>query len=635
LASGCFKPALTSKGLAHCASCELKENLWLCLQCGNLGCGRAQFGGVGGHSHGLAHFEASRHPVAVKLGSITPEGGADIYCYLCNDERTDPELAKHLAYWGINIAEREKTEKSLTELNIEQNLRWEFSMTSEDGKELKPLFGKGLAGLKNLGNSCYLNSILQCLYELPAFRERYFDKARDLPEVLNPAEDLETQLRKIGDGLWSGRYSRPDPDVVASEYSAELPHQKGLAPAMLKALIGKGHEEFSTMRQQDAFELLLHLFNHVEKSNHPAGLKDPVSDFRFVLEQRLQCLSCKKVAYRTDIQDNISVPVPARRIRPPGVSMDEVEAGKDKKEAFEPVTITECLDIFTADEVVEFRCKACGRNGGAKKRSGFRTFPNVLIINCRRFDLANWVPTKLDIPIIVGDDCISLDQYLSSGQQPGEQLLPDDAEESKPSFVPNEIIMAQLEAIGFPKPRCEKALYNTGNADVEAAMNWLFGHMEDPDIDEPLVIPGGGSKAGPSQDQIDIVTNMGFSPAQAKRALKEADGNVGAAVEWIFSHLDDTFEEEDEVMTEAGSSEKKEDPGTRELPANFKLNSIVCHKGGSIHAGHYVAFVKKDLSNIEGEQGESWVLFNDEKVVKSGDAEEMKKFAYVYFFKRV
>jgi ubiquitin carboxyl-terminal hydrolase 5/13 len=239
------------------------------------------------------------------------------------------------------------------------------------------------------------------------------------------------------------------------------------------------------------------------------------------------------------------------------------------------------------------------------------------------------VPTKLDIPIIVSDDCISLDQYLSSGQQPGEQLLPDDAEESKPSFVPSEILMAQLEAIGFPKPRCEKALYNTGNADVEAATNWLFGHMEDPDIDEPLVIPEGGSKAGPSQDQIDMVTNMGFSPAQAKKALKEANGNVEAAVEWIFSHLDDTFEEEDEVMTEAGSSEKKEDSGTRELPANFELNSIVCHKGGSIHAGHYVAFVKKDLSNIEGEEGENWVLFNDEKVVKSGDVTEMKKFAYV------
>lgn len=307
--------------------------------------------------------------MSVKLGSITPEGTADIYCYACNDERTDPEIQAHLAHWGIILAERQKTEKSLTEMQIEQNLKWEFSMTSEDGKDLTPLFGKGLTGLKNLGNSCYLASILQCLYALPAFKERYYDNG-SLPEVANPAEDLETQLRKIGDGLWSGRYSKPDTDVEVSENTPNVPHQKGIAPGMLKALIGKGHEEFSTMRQQDAFELLLHLFSNIEKRPQPAGLKDPVEDFRFVLEQRLQCNGCKKVAYRTDTQDNISVPVPARRIKTPDITMDEAgeaEAGKEKKDSFEPVSINECLDIFTAPEHVEFSCKSCGSKQGATK----------------------------------------------------------------------------------------------------------------------------------------------------------------------------------------------------------------------------------------------------------------------------
>lgn len=46
---------------------------------------------------------------------------------------------------------------------------------------------------------------------------------------------------------------------------------------------------------------------------------------------------------------------------------------------------------------------------------------------------------------------------------------------------------------------------------------------------------------------------------------------------------------------------------------------------------HYVAFIRKKLS----EEETSWVLFNDEKVVKVVDVEEMKKTAYVYFFKRV
>ena len=34
------------------------------------------------------------------------------------------------------------------------------------------------------------------------------------------------------------------------------------------------------------------------------------------------------------------------------------------------------------------------------------------------------------------------------------------------------------------------------------------------------------------------------------------------------------------------------------------------------------------------ENAKSWVLFNDEKVVKAEAMDEMKKFAYVYFFQR-
>jgi len=45
-----------------------------------------------------------------------------------------------------------------------------------------------------------------------------------------------------------------------------------------------------------------------------------------------------------------------------------------------------------------------------------------------------------------------------------------------------------------------------------------------------------------------------------------------------------------------------------------------------------VAFIRKTLP---GQDGLSWVLFNDEKVVKYEDIDEMKKTAYVYFFTRV
>ena len=569
--------------------CELKENLWMCLQCGNLGCGRAQHGGVAGNSHGLKHTELASHAVAVKLGSITPEGTADIYCYACDEERIDPELAQHLAHWGIKISEREKTEKSLTEMQIEENLKWDFSMTTEDGKELSPLFGGGLTGLKNLGNSCYLASILQCLFTMPSFKDRYYHPQDSPPITQAPAEDLETQLRKLADGLISGRYSSPDTDVIASEYSPEIPNQKGLAPAMLKHLIGRGHEEFSTMRQQDAFELLLHLLKLVTRSSHTAPLQDPVQSFRFIMEQRLQCMSCKRVRYRTDEQDNISVPVPMRR--KPSTAKADAD-GENSKDEFEPVSLKECLDNFTSTEVVELTCPACGSKDGFTKRSLFKTFPTTLAVNARRFELVNWVPTKLDVPVVVGDQPFDLGDYKSSGVGDNEELLPEDTSATNaPAFAPNEAALSQLEGMGFPRVRCEKALHATGNTDSETAMDWLFAHMEDPDIDKPLnlsnVGSGDGTSAGISPESIEMLGAMGIGAPQARKALKETGGDIERAVDWVFSHPDDQgdFGGDGAAKDDAVPEGEKAVAGNADLPANFRLQSIVCHKGASIHAG--------------------------------------------------
>lgn len=569
---------IANQDLGECALCDLKENLWLCLQCGALGCGRAQFGGVGGNSHALAHSQATGHGVAVKLGSISAEGTADVYCYTCDDERIDESLATHLANWGINIAERQKTEKSLTEMQIEQNLKWDFTTTTQDGHELLPLFGPGLTGLKNLGNSCYLASVLQCLFDLPAFQKRYYQTDDDLPIVEEPAEDLETQLRKMADGLLSGRYSKPDPDAVASGQDVATAHQRGLAPAMFKHLIGRGHQEFSTMRQQDAFELFQHLFKLISRSKHPSPTADPTLPFRFTLEQRLQCRGCKKIRYSTNEQDNIMLILPMEH--------EVRQEGQEEPSAWKPVTLKQCLDEFTAEEAVELTCSSCGSKDGYLKRTQFKTFPDILAVNARRMAIVNWVEIKVDVPVIVPDEPFLLDNYISRGQQPDEELLPEEAAPAAPAFVPNEAGLAMLEAMGFPRVRCEKALHATGNSDGNAAMEWLFQHMEDPDIDVPLDLSGaaaGGNNSGASAEQIEMLGAMGFGEAQAKKALKETGGDMERAVEWLFSHPDDpglTEGDADDTPTPAAGPS-----GSAALPAQFQLQSIVCHKGTSIHAG--------------------------------------------------
>ena len=91
----------------------------------------------------------------------------------------------------------------------------------------------------------------------------------------------------------------------------------------------------------------------------------------------------------------------------------------------------------------------------------------------------------VDIPVKVPDH-LSLDKYFGKGRQPGEEDLDLDA---SPSAVPefDAVALSQLESMGFPTIRCQKALMATGSADAETAMTWLLEHMDDPGMCPALV----------------------------------------------------------------------------------------------------------------------------------------------------
>ena len=88
---------ITDKGKAHCNKCDLTTNLWLCMICGNLSCGRKNYDGSGGNNHAVDHFKETGHCLSVKMGTITPEGKASIHCYSCDEEVLDLKLQEHLS----------------------------------------------------------------------------------------------------------------------------------------------------------------------------------------------------------------------------------------------------------------------------------------------------------------------------------------------------------------------------------------------------------------------------------------------------------------------------------------------------------------------------------------------------------
>lgn len=214
-------------------------------------------------------------------------------------------------------------------------------------------------------------------------------------------------MLKVADGLLSGRYSVPAPHLHPQGASTTPVFQLGLKPTMFKALIGKGHEEFSTMRQQDSEEFLSHLVKTLRMDSKKRGLDpemEPIEAFRFGMEQRIQCEECKRVRYRVDSQDSVSVPVPAQPLG----------ADADGKLQYAPVDLTDCLDVLTGVESLEYHCPSCNKTVVATKLvppssklfflicrlyrqrySRFSTFPNVLVVHAKKFQLVNWVPQKL------------------------------------------------------------------------------------------------------------------------------------------------------------------------------------------------------------------------------------------------
>lgn len=110
----------------------------------------------------------------------------------------------------------------------------------------------------------------------------------------------------MGTGLLSGKYSQPPPK--GSPADADPP---GISPLMFKTLVGRGHPDFSTKRQQDAQEFLLHLLNLIERSSRKEN--NPGDCFKFKVEERYQCSTSKKVKYthRSDMILALHIPLEA------------------------------------------------------------------------------------------------------------------------------------------------------------------------------------------------------------------------------------------------------------------------------------------------------------------------------------
>ncbi|XP_062988007.1 ubiquitin carboxyl-terminal hydrolase 13 [Elgaria multicarinata webbii] len=654
-----------------CSKCDLRENLWLNLTDGSVLCGKWFFDGSGGNGHALEHYKEMGYPLAVKLGTITPDG-ADVYSFDEEEAVLDPHIAKHLAHFGIDMLQMHVIENGLRDNDIKPRVS-EWEVIQESGMKLKPMYGPGYTGMKNLGNSSYVSTVLQAIFSIPEFQRAYVGS---LPRIfdyspLDPTQDFNTQMAKLGHGLLSGQYSKPPTksDLIEQVMKEEhKPHHNGISPRMFKAFVSKGHPEFSSNRQQDAQEFFLHLINLIERNR--IGSEHPSDVFRFLVEERTQCCQSRKVRYTERVDYLMQLPVAMEA----AANKDELIAYELKRREAETarrpppelvrarIPFSACMQAFSEPENVnDFWSSALQAKSAGVKTSRFASFPEYLVVQIKKFTFGlDWIPKKLDVSIDM-PDLLDISHLRATGLQPGEEELPDI---SPPILIPDdpkdgmmnhfmeppdidESSVMQLAEMGFPLEACRKAVYYTGNMGAEVAFNWIIAHMEEPDFAEPLAIPGYGGAAflgaggsgvagldnQPPEEMIAIIASMGFQRNIALQALRATNNNLEHALDWIFSHPE--VEEENETVTDTMDIENHvnanilaesdpEGPRIKDGSGRYELFGFVSHMGTSTMSGHYVCHLKK-----EGR----WVIYNDLKVCAS--ERPPRELGYIYFYRRI
>ncbi|XP_042307624.1 ubiquitin carboxyl-terminal hydrolase 11 [Sceloporus undulatus] len=188
----------------------------------------------------------------------------------------------------------------------------------------------GVCGLTNLGNTCFMNSALQCLSNVPPLTE-YFLNNRYLDE-LNFSNPLGMK----------GEIAEAYADLIKQQWSG---HHRSIVPRMFKTKVGHFASQFLGYQQHDSQELLSFLLdglhedlNRVKKKEYielkdAAGRPDEevaeeawrnhkrrnnsiiVDIFHGLFKSTLVCPECGKVSVTFDPFCYLSAPLPVSKDR--------------------------------------------------------------------------------------------------------------------------------------------------------------------------------------------------------------------------------------------------------------------------------------------------------------------------------
>lgn len=276
-------------------------------------------------------------------------------------------------------------------------------------KSMPPSTRDVATGVVNLGNTCYMNAVLQALAHCQELNMAMDMEphsatcpiAKSRPKSASPSPENNASRGTRKSARSNGKKS-PSPDgneandssfCALCEFEHHL-HQvhstsEPVAPsAFVNGFIDHVAPWFKLGVQEDSHEFLRLLIDAMQKSCTKArssssskqqeeDMEYPFQLFRGTVESNVQCESCQAESSTIDPIEDIGLDVSATKTTAYGQVTPPPNALADVPSAF---------TRFKAEENLEgYKCEKCGKTGKATKQSRLASIPPILTLHLKRF----------------------------------------------------------------------------------------------------------------------------------------------------------------------------------------------------------------------------------------------------------